>query len=98
MADYPTLREVASKALHAGMFAHKSDCEECSAKMLADTIAAEWHKSRTIENADELAELIDRYGHEVVLLDAHGGACQGSYDFDPDQFPARVLHLPGVDD
>jgi hypothetical protein len=54
-------------------------------------------RARTIETVDHLAELIDRYGHEIVIVDALDGACQGFYDFDPEQFPATLVWRPERD-
>ncbi|WP_135452570.1 hypothetical protein [Mycobacterium sp. DL99] len=63
----------------------------------AEAKVSEWLKARTIETPDYLAEAIDRYGHEIVIVDALGGACQSFYDFDPEQFPARLVWIPEVD-
>ena len=65
---------------------------------LADAAIAAYQQACIIETADHLAELVDTHGHEIVVLDAEGGACQGFYDFDADQFPATLLWTGACDE
>lgn len=113
MADFPTLAEiVAAHTWYRPTRLDKPWLTRCvGCNWIGDTrntrrdgislhgqhVQAEWVKARTIENADHLAEVVDRYGHEIVIVDAGGGACQSFYDFDPEQFPARLVWIPEVD-
>ena len=91
------IRDRVAAAIHRTDIAPFADADlyrrQADAAISAHLEALE--QAARIDTPDELAEYIDQHGHNVVLLDAHGGAVQLFYDLDPDQYPAIVLWTPG---
>lgn len=58
--------------------------------------AAEEHYRPVIKSSEHLMELLDKHGHEIVVLDAHNGAWQTYYDVDDGVYPGILLWSPGA--
>lgn len=61
---------------------------------LANAAIAAYRQACRIETREHLAEVVDRLGHEIVVLDATGNAWQGVYDMEDEHLPAWLLWSP----